>query len=91
MYRALRNKLSHTVTVFLYQYTTAAKNIVTLIDLGVSLLYIAILFVMLAWGIRHRSEIDSDPTNKSFLIYFFKAFHMPVVELLQQQRFGYMA
>ena len=74
--------ISNAVTVFLYQYTDATRSIVTLVDLGVSPLFVAVLCVILAVRVRHWNAADANLQNTSLYVYFFKAFHMLIVELL---------
>jgi len=79
------NYVSNAITVFLYQYTQAdaTRDIVTVVDLGVSPLYIAILCVVLAVRLRYWNlQQDDKHQHHSMYLYFFTAFHMLVVELL---------
>ena len=80
------NYVSNAITVFLYQYTDATRDIVTVVDLGISPLYISILCVVLAIRLRywnlHPTEQGNKPQNNNMYLYFFTAFHMLVVELL---------
>jgi len=77
--------VSNAITVFLYQYTDATRDIVTVVDLGVSPLYIAMLCVVLSVRLRFWNLQQSKGTkhqHHSMYLYFFTAFHMLVVELL---------
>ena len=85
------NYVSNAITVFLYQYTDATRDIVTVVDLGISPLYISILCVVLAIRLRYWNLHPSTqsimnkhdkPQNNDMYLYFFTAFHMLVVELL---------
>ena len=74
--------INNAVTVFLYQYTAATRSMVQIIDLGISPLYIAILCVVFALRLNvwKTPEIQADAL--SLHVYFFKAFHMLIVEIL---------
>jgi len=74
--------MTNAVTVFLYQYTAATKDTITQIDLGISPLYVAVLCVILAMRLQYWDEKHNKTQNTSLFVYYFKAFHMLVVELL---------
>ena len=74
--------ISNAVTVFLYQYTAATRNVVTLINLGVSPVYIAVLCVLLALRLHVWQNVQVREDIVSLYMYYLKAFHMLVVELL---------
>ena len=74
--------MTNAITVFLYQYTAATKDTITQIDLGISPLYIAVLCVMLAVRLQFWNEKRNRMQSTSLFVYYFKAFHMLVVELL---------
>lgn len=74
--------ISNAVTVFLYQYTAATRHVVTMINVGLSPIYIAALCVLLALRLRVWQDTEVRTDIVSLYVYYFKAFHMLVVELL---------